>query len=61
VAALHQDNSLAQQPILISTPGEPIFQQAEQLPPHFIPAAIWMKAAENSKLRATESVFIVVL
>jgi len=52
---------LPQQPILTSTPGEPIFQQAEQLLSHVIPAAVWMKAAEKSKLRATESTFIVVL
>jgi len=49
---------LAQQPILTSTPGDPVFQQAEQLLLHIIPAAVWMKAAEKSKLRAT---FIVVL
>jgi len=45
----------------MSTPGEPIFQQAAQKLSHIIPSVVWMKPAAKRKLRATESAFIVAL
>jgi hypothetical protein len=45
---------------LISTPGEPIFQQAAQKLVQIIPAAIGiMNPAAKSRLRTTERNFIV--
>jgi len=45
----------------MSIPNEPVFQQAAQLEEHLILTAIsiCMKAAARSKLRDTESAFMV--
>jgi len=40
---------------------EPIFQQAEQSLPHCNLAAVWMKPTARTKVRATESIFTMVL